>query len=345
MQVGSLFMALGFDVDDKKLDEFSDKVGGLRKGLLGVAGTAAAGVAALSAMSMSASNTAMDVRNVADQIRLSSDEVRQFYAVLQGAYPRASMQDALGILTALRDTIVDFELGEGASGIAALLGLEPNQIAQMNEMELLSAVRGVVGNQSFSREKTDQLIEQLGLPRDFVRLFRMPEQQFQELLDRPRLQDEYQNNLEELAFATGELTYYFGLLKDTIGGIAALPLAQFFRTAAAGAEDLSRDISQGTVDDTIKSYFAGVFGNMLDSLRKSNVDANLELMKNMEPERYKEYMMRQNIQSQYNTTNNFNVETTADPREVAEQIINLSNENQNRGDIAEFPNTAGGGIR
>lgn len=358
MQIGSLFMALGFDVDDKKLDEFSEKVDGLRSGLLGVSGTAAAGVAALSAMSVTASNTALSIKNIADQTRSSEEEIQRFYSVLRGAYPKAELQDALGIMTALRDTIADAEFGEGATGIGALLGI--TDIANMTELQLLEAMREAVDAQSFSKEKVDQLIEQMGFPRDFGRVLRMPETQFQELYQREIIDEREQQALEDFAFALEEATYQLGQLKNNLGAIFA-PIAErvmkpignvlgaFNEHINKQNAELEANKNKPRPSPLVQGDNIGYFeawGKLLMDIVGYNPDRWIENRINQGmavPERDLQRYINQS--TNYNNTNNFNVETTADPREVAEQLINLSNERQNRGDISELPNTATGGTR
>ena len=363
MQIGSLFMALGFDVDDKKLDEFSGKIGSLRSGLTATAGIAAAGVSALSAMAFAGAKTAMGLTNFESQTNSSMEAVQRLANVATQLNNELSLDDVKAAFVSLFDTITNAEWGEGATGILALLGI--TDVAQKTPTDMINEFRRVwrETQSGISQAKKQKLFEEAGLPRSFIDVIKASQDEFDKLYSRDIISREEIEKLRELSGVMENLKHETKLLSTALGTMFSgvlnpsfSLLTDFFKTARQGANDLSKDLKDDgflKTNDKFWEAAANTMGfslddfnpkNILNNLRSMNENASLELMKNQDPERYKD-VVAQRFNEQRTTNNNINIETTADPSELVESLYDYLDQQENREMLGEMPNTAYGGTR
>jgi len=365
MQIGSLFMALGFDVDDKKLDEFNGKVGSLRSGLTATAGIAAAGVAALSAMAFAGANTAMGLTNFESQTNSSMEAVQRLASVATQLNTELSLDDAKAAFVSLFDTITNAEWGEGATGILALLGI--TDVAQKTPTDMINEFRRVwrETQSGISQAKKQKLFEEAGLPRSFIDVIKASQDEFDKLYSRDIISREEIEKLRELSGVMENLqketkllytelgAMFSGVLMPVLSGIAWLLKGTrgFFERQNEENKSINAknkiQNNRPLVDGEGLSLAEGWIKYLgLDkiNIRSMNENTSLELMKNKDPERYKDFMMQRYIE-QRTTNNNINIESTADPKDMVESLFDYLDQQENRETLGEMPNTAYGGTR
>ena len=363
MQIGSLFMALGFDVDDKKLESFSSKVGGLRSNLTAVAGIAAAGVSALSAMAFAGANTAMGLTNFESQTNSSMEAVQRLANVATQLNTELSLDDAKAAFVSLFDTITNAEWGEGATGILALLGI--TDVAQKTPTDMINEFRRVwrETQSGISQAKKQKLFEEAGLPRSFIDVIKASQDEFDKLYSRDIISREEIEKLRELSGVMESLKHETKLLSTELGAMFSSVLKPSLEFMSDGFKKIRRNLEDDENANTVIGISGRVlnpigsiynqgndlynrfdFTKMMQSLRSMNGNASLELMKNQDPERYKDVMAQRYVE-QRTTNNNINIETTADPSELVESLYDYLDQQENRETLGEMPNTAYGGTR
>jgi len=347
MQIGSLFMALGFDVDDKKLDEFTGKIGSLRSGLTATAGIAAAGVSALSAMAFAGAKTAMGLTNFESQTNSSMEAVQRLANVATQLNNELSLDDAKAAFVSLYDTIVSAEWGEGATGILAQMGI--TDVAQKTPTDMINEFRRVwrETTDGISQAKKQKFFEEAGLPRSFIDVIKAPQAEFDKLYNRKIINSSDIENLKELSRELQEVGYKFDYISKKIGAMSAdlassllKPFNWFAEQNIKIIEGFEKKILNRNPDDGSRIVIKDALDNPTVKHRTVEEVVSFGNFSSLERER-----VAQQWQNIKNTNNNINIESTADPKELAESLFDYLDQQENRETLGEMPNTAYGGTR
>ena len=128
MNVGELFVSLGFDVDDASLKDFNSKIVEGRNEILTMSAAATGAVYALNALFMSSAQNALELKNFNDQTGFSIDALQKWQAVVHETNPAIGIEEAANGYKKLAQTLIDIRQGKGNSGALAMLGVtyDPN---------------------------------------------------------------------------------------------------------------------------------------------------------------------------------------------------------------------------
>lgn len=123
MNIGELFVALGFDVDDTKLKEFNEKIVAGRNELLKISAVASGALYALDAFAENSVNNAVALRNLTNEVGANGEAVSKWQALVRATNPAMSAEEALASYKHLSDYLRDASLGKGA-GALNMLGVD-----------------------------------------------------------------------------------------------------------------------------------------------------------------------------------------------------------------------------
>lgn len=232
MKVGELFIALGFDVDDKKLKEFKDNIKDGTVALASMATTAAATVYAIKRFTQDSVDSSVKLKNFTEQTGVATEEVQRFYNVAGRKNPLVTLDDTLNAFTNLRDSIAQARLGTGPTGEAAMLGLNNfgNMTPMQAVMQLRKNFRDNVNNIGTGDERVvQQWMKAIGLGPEFLGAIKATDEEFNKLWNNPILGPEYLDRLTQLAQAQKEFGFQWDILKGKLSSAITPTATEFLK--------------------------------------------------------------------------------------------------------------------
>lgn len=216
MRIGELFVALGFDVDDKKLKDFNEEVKSGMTGLLKMAGVVSGAAFAVNAFVSGAVQQSVALKNFREETGYASDDVERFYNVIGRLNENVTLDQTVSAFRALSDTISQAKFGQGAIGQAGMLGLA--NLGAMTPMEVIRRLRENYARnvEQYGADRTRDLMSELGLTSEFIQSIKATNQEFDTLFNKPILGAENRNRLEEIAEAQKELSFQWQLLRGEL---------------------------------------------------------------------------------------------------------------------------------
>jgi len=269
MKIGSLFIALGFDVDEKKLKSFNDGIKTARNGLFALSGVAAGAVYGINKFVSSAVSDSIALRNFRLETGYASDEIERLANVAGKANPNVGLQETLQLYKNLAQVIAQAKLGEGPLGAAGMLGAY--NLPTTNPQELLDqlirdyqANVGVWG--SGDRNVINELLGQLGIGPEFMPMFQMTDAERKAAFELPIATESQRAALESMADATFEFNRQIGLLKARVGEKFAPYFTQFLEAIPPLLDKIIPSLqkfvdSLAQVLDTLITGFQGLDAN------------------------------------------------------------------------------------
>lgn len=236
MKVGDLFIALGFQVDDKKLKGFNDNIKDGTKFLGSMSAAAGAAVYAVKNFTASSTDAAVKLQNLQTQTGIATDDVRRFYSVASGLNAEISLDDTIDAFRNLRKSVADAGLGNGPTGEAGLLGL--SNFAKMTPKQIIDQLRATYpqilattgGNDPVRVQKW---MEAIGLGPQFFQAITASKEKYNELYDTPILDGDAQEKLVQLAIATKKFSNEWELMKGTLSGDFSPKIINFLENVNA----------------------------------------------------------------------------------------------------------------
>lgn len=216
MKIGELFMALGFDVDDKKLKEFDDNVKSGAASLAKMAAVAAGTVYAVNRFVAGSVQSSVELRNFREETGYASEDVERFYNVIGRLNTNVTLDQTAAAFRALSDTISQAKFGEGPISEAAMLGL--SDIALMEPMQIIEELRDRFESNvaSWGYDRTRDMMSALGLGSEFIMAIKATDEEFNRLWRNPILGNQYRDRLLELAEAQKEFSFQWTILKGEL---------------------------------------------------------------------------------------------------------------------------------
>ena len=164
MNVGELFVSLGFDVDDAKLKDFNDKIVAGRNEMLKMTAVAAGAVYALSEFLERSVQNGLALRNMTNELGVNAEAVSKWQALVQVTNPALGAQEALESYKKLVEYLRNASLGQGA-GALNMLGVnyragdekDPERVIQ----EIRDAIPGVLKSGRFDRAQLSGFLSQI----------------------------------------------------------------------------------------------------------------------------------------------------------------------------------------
>lgn len=168
--IGELFVTLGFDVDDQKLNEFSDKIDSAKNGLYKMAGAATAAVAAIGELISGPVERGAMFKQFADQTGYSAEGLQKWATVASTVNNTLTLDGALGKYKAFAEYIKQGNLGGG--NVLGQFGVEfsPNKSPEQYLSDLSQKIPGLLSgvNGQFYRQLLTKALDASGLGADYI---------------------------------------------------------------------------------------------------------------------------------------------------------------------------------
>ena len=215
MQVGQLFVALGFDVDDKQLKDFNQEVKNGMTGLLKMVGVMSGAAFAVNAFVSGAVRTSVELKNFREETGYASDDVERFYNVIGRLNSNVSLEQTIGMFKTLSDVIADAKIGGKGNQLAGLLGI--SDLGNKTPLEVLKALRKSFKDKNFLNDDTFRIkMAELGVGSEFMTAIKATDAEFNALFNKPILGAENRKRLEDIAEAQKELSFQWQLLRGEL---------------------------------------------------------------------------------------------------------------------------------
>jgi hypothetical protein len=216
LKIGELFVALGFKVDQPKIDYWNQGLENSRKKALKVAAAATAASFAIIKLSDSAVRYAVVLKNFAVQTGLSVAELEKWRRV-------AEMNDVSGgelieTIKGIQSAQSEIRLGGGNIRPWQLLGISPNE----NPFRILEQVRESIKN--IDPAIAASVIGQMGIGQNFLNILRLGNLEFDKLNEKFILTNKEQKDLITLNRSFKDLIWSVRGLRNRIFAINAGPL-------------------------------------------------------------------------------------------------------------------------
>mgnify|MGYP000384899794 CR=1 FL=1 len=124
MNIGELFISLGFDVDDKKLKEFKEDLKDGLQSLLKMSAAATGALYGIDKFLDGAIETANEIRNIHNQTGLAEESIQRFGNVAKYVGGAGGLSSFLQSLDAVSAKITEVKSLGGNGAVFAILGLD-----------------------------------------------------------------------------------------------------------------------------------------------------------------------------------------------------------------------------
>lgn len=187
MNIGELFVSLGFDVDDEKLKDFNSKITQGRNEILKLSAAATAGVAALGYFMQGPADRAIELRNYTEQLGYNADALQRWQAVINRTNPSVSLEQAGANFTQFSKNIRDQINGQGNAGaLLSRLGVmwSPEKTPEQYAAEIAQNLPNAIKQNPGGVATVSGLLDQLGLgagAMDALNLFRENQDKFNQI--------------------------------------------------------------------------------------------------------------------------------------------------------------------
>jgi hypothetical protein len=116
MKIGDFFIALGFDVDEKKLKSFDEGLKSVKGNMVAVTAATAAALYTLNRFFNEGVKTATSLKNFTEQTGFAKDAVYEFFNIARHANTEFTLDDAIASWTKLGQVIAGIKRGEFPEG-------------------------------------------------------------------------------------------------------------------------------------------------------------------------------------------------------------------------------------
>ncbi len=213
MNIGDLFVRLGFDVDDKKLQSFDKGVSSLVTNFNLSTVAIGAAIYALDRFIESSIRAGTSIYNFNQQTGLSQDKLQQWQVAASLSNTALSVDDVTSSIQALENNLLEIrKFGSGNIAPYAFLGINPGEVT--DAFDLLDKIRDKLS--TVDRITATNLLQKFGLNPGFINILTKSKDEFDALTAGMRRSDESVKELERLGESLAKIKLEFGLLKDNI---------------------------------------------------------------------------------------------------------------------------------
>lgn len=217
MRIGELFIALGFDVDDKKLREFDqnlkDTLGSMTK-LSAGAGAALYGFNKFLEGSIATATALENFNTITDE---SIDSLQKWQVVATMKNTAMSVDQVTSSIMALDGAISDVAMGKGPSGAFSMLNID---VRGKTAFQVLEDMRRNFDEnvKRWGHRQTVSLMMETGIDPGMVAAIRSTREEFDRIAEGRLLSPEAQQKLVELGQKIQGVEKDFKLFKDQLVG-------------------------------------------------------------------------------------------------------------------------------
>lgn len=248
MKIGELFVALGFDVDDNKLQGFNDGIKDARNSLLKLSAVTAGTLAAVNAFILNSSQAATGLRNFQEETGHSMRGLQEWQQAVIRTNPAASIDTVTSSYRALAQSIADVTMGKGG-GEFAMLGLP--DVRNMDVSEVLERLRANFSKnvQEWGYKQTIDLMNQVGFDPAMVTTLKLTREEFERLIDGKILSREKIDRLHEYNVAWSQFMADWKLFMSEVAGENAPAVLDFLKKIIPVIKKVGSEVSE-----TVKAY-------------------------------------------------------------------------------------------
>lgn len=211
MKIGELFLALGFDVDDKKLDSFEGKIDKLKTNLAISAAKALAAVWAIDKFTAGSIKSSTALANFHNQTKLSVQSLQKWMAVAQMKNLSASADTVLASVKAIQDNLTQIKLGGGNVTPFQMLGID---VRGKDAFSVLEQIREKI--KGLDRNVAVNLMQQLGIDPTMLETLQLTREEFDALGNQFIRSQEATDRIMRLGHSINRLKMNFSLWKDQL---------------------------------------------------------------------------------------------------------------------------------
>lgn len=215
MKIGELFIALGFDVDDKKLKEFNEGIKTGLNGLLKMSAVAAGAVYAINRFVSSSVQAATALRNFTAETGNNAQGLQKWQVASTLTNAAISADQVTASFKKMANAISDVSMGKGPSGVFAMLGVgdvRGKDVAQVMEELRQNFDKNVA---EWGLNQTVNLMQEVGFDPAMLQALQLTRQEFDKITDGKILSPDTNRKLVELGNAMSK----FGLEIERIRNI------------------------------------------------------------------------------------------------------------------------------
>ena len=227
MKIGELFVALGFDVDDQKLDNFNSKLKTSRDFLFKMGTLAAGALFAVNKFTAGSVAAATDLRNFNLETGDSIDMLQKWQQAVVRTNSAANVDQVTASFKALSGQLADIRMGKGSPNVFAMLGVDVR--GNEDAFEIFDRLRKNFDKAAaeFGRESSLRMLTEIGIDPAMFPAFFAADEEIEKLTAGRILSKEKIDRLVELGDAVSKLKRDFLFLKDVISGVIAPYLSGF----------------------------------------------------------------------------------------------------------------------
>ncbi len=224
MKLGEAFIALGFNVDDAALKEFSDKITDLEVNLFKVSGTAAAALYGIDKFIDSVTHNAVALRDLSIATGLSKQEFQEWAIAAHLSDTAFSTEAAEANIKSLQGHLAELHnFGTGALSFSRLLGADAKNMNAFQVLQILHDRMPYLmanANQFGGQAGIASLMQQIGLGDQWLNLLQQTDIQYKKTHEAAQaymLKDSEIKNLTAMDFAAEQLRMRLALLAQQFG--------------------------------------------------------------------------------------------------------------------------------
>lgn len=250
MKIGEFFATLGFEVDEKGIKSFGDKVKELPKKVDKVGAALVLAIPLLERFTRASQRSAAAINNFSRQTGLSTIELQKWQNAAQLSNLAISADEVTDSIKNLEQNIAQVKLGLGDATPFKLLGVDPRGGA----FSVLEQLRGSLdgGDRAFKVN----LLQQMGISPEMVNVLSLSRKEFDRLSGTFTRTKEDTKALEKLGLAVRFISLQFTNFKNQISAAIAPALTKIFEILGR-VFTLVGDLASGIADLT--NYFIGLF--------------------------------------------------------------------------------------
>jgi len=270
MNVGELFVSLGFDVDLSSLTEFNAGITEARNDILKMSAAAVGAVYAVNALFSSTAQQSLELKNFTDQTGYSADALQKWQAVVHQTNPAMGLEEAAAGYKKLAQTLIDIRQGKGDSGALAMLGvtydtnMTPDKALEQIRQHLQESIaQNGIG---FVSDK----LNAIGVGAGYINALKLSNQQFSELAQNSMISQEaidanvrYAETIAKIdvEWQKFKMNFTAEWADDLVSGIqkADIALGEFYRNISAVAKWIADADKEAHEFFVILEVLAGVW--------------------------------------------------------------------------------------
>lgn len=195
MNVGEIFVALGFDVDDSKLKSFDKGIQSLTLNVTAAFGTLTAGMYAIDRYVDSTTRGAVSLTNFNQQTDLSIDKLQRWQNAAELLNPDMTADRVTSSIANLQDQLVQIGMMQGNSSPFALMGID---VFNQDAFQILDQIRDRMKDGA-NRAVLTNLFKQMGVDPGMIQALSATREEFDRLGDKFIQTPQMTTNLNDLA--------------------------------------------------------------------------------------------------------------------------------------------------